>query len=164
MCTWNNKLTRVNYIWVKKKLFDILFALQIERRRSLFDREQDDDGEHMADERRSMRGGMEAGPYASDARVHPQSTRMQRPSMAARVDVGGRGEELSGPDTENGVEAAGSGDSGGAGDERLHGRRPAGFKRRLKVCQIYFHFMHGLIPPLDTVKVCIWMEYCIILL
>ncbi|XBI78381.1 hypothetical protein VPH35_088088 [Triticum aestivum] len=105
----------------------------------------------MADER-SRRGGAEAGPYASDARVRPQSTRTQRPSMAARVDVGGRGEELARPGTGNGAEAAGSGDSGGAGDERLHGRRPAGFKRRLKVCQIYFHFMHGLIPPLDTVK------------
>ncbi|XBH84691.1 hypothetical protein VPH35_072805 [Triticum aestivum] len=85
----------------------------------------------MADER-SRRGGAEAGPYASDERVRPQSTRTQRPSMAARVDVGGRGEELVRPDTGNGAEAAGSGDSGGAGDERLHGRRPAGFKRRLK--------------------------------
>ncbi|KAM3368971.1 hypothetical protein ACQJBY_017091 [Aegilops geniculata] len=84
----------------------------------------------MADER-SRRGGAEAGPYASDARVRPQSTRTQRPSMAARVDVGGRGEDLARPDTGNGAEAAGSRDSGGAGDERLHGRRPAGFKRRL---------------------------------
>ena len=104
--------------------------LQIERRRSRSDREQDDDGEHMADER-SRRGGAEAGPYASDARVRPQSTRTQRPSMAARVDVGGRGEELARPGTGNGAEAAGSSDSGGAGDERLHGRRPAGFKQRL---------------------------------
>ncbi|XP_037455157.1 uncharacterized protein LOC119325527 [Triticum dicoccoides] len=79
----------------------------------------------MADERRSMSGGTEAGPYASDARVRPQSTRTQRPSMVARVDVGGRGEELSRPDTENGVEAAGSGDSGGAGDERLRGVQAA---------------------------------------
>ena len=108
--------------------------------------------------------GREAGPYASDARARLQPTRTQRPSMAARVDVGGRGKGLARPGTGNGAEAAGSGDSGGAGDERLHGRRPAGFKRRLKVCQIYFHFMHGLIPPLDTVKVCISMENCIILL
>ncbi|XP_037456236.1 uncharacterized protein LOC119326717 [Triticum dicoccoides] len=79
----------------------------------------------MADERRSRRGGTEAGPYASDARVRPQSTRTQRPSMAARVDVAGRGEELLRPDTENGVEAAGSGDSGGAGDERLRGVQAA---------------------------------------
>ncbi|XBI48078.1 hypothetical protein VPH35_111898 [Triticum aestivum] len=79
----------------------------------------------MADERRSRRGGTEAGPYASDARVRPQSTRTQRPSMAARVDVGGRGEELLRPDTENGVEAAGSGDSGGAGDEQLRGVQAA---------------------------------------
>ncbi|XBH82760.1 hypothetical protein VPH35_071354 [Triticum aestivum] len=79
----------------------------------------------MADER-SRRGGAEAGPYASDARVRPQSARTQRPSMAARVDVGGRGEELARPGTGNGAEAAGSSDSGGAGDERLHGRRPAG--------------------------------------
>ena len=99
-----------------------------------------------------MSGGTEAGPYASDARVRPQSTRTQWPSMVARVDVGGRGEELSRPDTENGVEAAGSGDSGGAGDERLRGVQAAA---SMKVCQIYFHFMHGLIPPLDTVKVCI---------
>ena len=45
--------------------------------------------------------------------------------MAARVDVGGRGEELVRPDTENGVEAAGSGDSGGAGDEQLRGVQAA---------------------------------------
>ncbi|XBI83296.1 hypothetical protein VPH35_091817 [Triticum aestivum] len=77
----------------------------------------------MADER-SRRGGAEAGPYASDARVRLQSMRTQRPSMAARVDVGGRGEDLARPGTGNGAEAAGSGDSGGASDERLHGRRP----------------------------------------
>ncbi|XP_048556211.1 uncharacterized protein LOC125536963 isoform X1 [Triticum urartu] len=34
--------------------------------------------------------------------------------MAARVDVGGRGEELARPDTGNGAEVAGSGDSEGA--------------------------------------------------
>uniref|UniRef100_A0A8R7UYQ9 Uncharacterized protein n=1 Tax=Triticum urartu TaxID=4572 RepID=A0A8R7UYQ9_TRIUA len=85
----------------------------------------------MADERRSKRGGAEAGPYASDARVRRQSTWTHWPSMAAQVDVGGRGEELARPGTRTGAEVAGSGDSEGAGDERLRGRRPAGFKRRL---------------------------------
>ncbi|EMS54882.1 TBC1 domain family member 15 [Triticum urartu] len=63
----------------------------------------------MADERRSKRGGAEAGPYASDARVRRQSTWTHWPSMAAQVDVGGRGEELARPGTRTGAEVAGSG-------------------------------------------------------
>ncbi|XBJ19463.1 hypothetical protein VPH35_010439 [Triticum aestivum] len=86
----------------------------------------------MADER-SRRGGAEAGPYVSDARVRPQSTRTQRP-----------------PDTGNGAEAAGSGDSRGADDERLHGRRPAGFKRRLKRENFHLEGPTGVMKRLEA--------------
>ena len=41
--------------------------------------------------------GEEAGPYASDARVCPQSMRTQQPSMVARLDQEDEGKGSQGP-------------------------------------------------------------------